>query len=154
MCMVLVLNGPNLNLLGTREPELYGTASLDEIRATLSDRAARENIALSFEQYNDERQMIAKLHQAPAENTSFLLLNPAAYTHSSIALRDALAAVRIPFVEVHLSNVYRREPFRRKSLFADLAVGVVAGFGKLSYSLAFEAALDYLRHRPNLLPGA
>ena len=141
MTQLLVLNGPNLNLLGTREPGIYGRATLAEIVADLTRRAAAEGATLEAFQSNAEHELVNRVQAARDDGTDFILINPAAFTHTSVALRDALAAVAIPFIEVHLSNPHAREPFRHKSLFTDLAVGVVAGFGPLSYGLALAAAL-------------
>ena len=141
MTKLLVLNGPNLNLLGTREPGIYGRATLAEIVADLTRRAAAEGATLEAFQSNAEHELVNRVQAARDDGTEFILINPAAFTHTSVALRDALAAVAIPFIEVHLSNPHAREPFRHKSLFTDLAVGVVAGFGPLSYGLALAAAL-------------
>lgn len=138
---ILVLHGPNLNLLGTREPDIYGRETLADINAALAARAEAAGHELAWFQSNAEHELIARVHQARDEGTAFVLLNPAAFTHTSVALRDALAAVAIPFVEVHLSNPHAREAFRHRSYFSDLAVGVVAGFGADSYRLALEAAL-------------
>jgi len=144
MATILVLHGPNLNLLGEREPETYGRTTLAEIDAGLATRALAAGHALSSLQSNAEHVLVDRVQAARADGTAFILVNPAAFTHTSVALRDALAAVRIPFIEVHLSNVHAREPFRRHSYFSDLAVGVVAGFGADSYRLALEAALARL----------
>ena len=144
MAKLLVLNGPNLNLLGTREPGIYGHATLAEIAADLERRALATGHALESFQSNAEHELIERVHAARSDGTAFILINPAAFTHSSVALRDALAAVAIPFIEVHLSNPHAREPFRHTSLFSDLAVGVVAGFGPLSYGLALTAAVHRL----------
>lgn len=141
---ILVLHGPNLNLLGAREPALYGRATLAEIDAELARIAQASGHELLAFQSNAEHALIDRVHAAHGDGTAFILINPGAFTHTSIALRDALAAVALPFVEVHLSNVHAREPFRRHSYFSDLAVGVVAGFGAQSYSLALEAALRRL----------
>lgn len=138
---ILVLHGPNLNLLGTREPDIYGRETLADINAALAARAEAAGHELAWFQSNAEHELIARVHQARDEGTAFVLVNPAAFTHTSVALRDALAAVAIPFVEVHLSNPHAREVFRHRSFFSDLAVGVVAGFGADSYRLALEAAL-------------
>jgi 3-dehydroquinate dehydratase-2 len=145
---LLVLNGPNLNLLGTREPGIYGRATLAEIIADLTRRAAAEGCSLDAFQSNAEHELVERVHAARDDGTGFILINPAAFTHTSVALRDALAAVAIPFIEVHLSNPHAREPFRHKSLFTDLAVGVVAGFGPLSYGLALAAAMHRLATTP------
>jgi 3-dehydroquinate dehydratase-2 len=135
------MHGPNLNLLGTREPAVYGTTTLADINTKLQGIAARSNAELSSFQSNGEGQLIDRIHSAKIENVAFILINPGAYTHTSIALRDALAAVAIPFIEVHLSNVHAREEFRKHSYLSDLAVGVVSGFGADSYEFALEAAL-------------
>ena len=144
MARVLVLHGPNLNLLGTREPEVYGRATLADIDAMLRSRAEQAGIAIECLQSNDEARLIDRIQAARTDGTEIILINPAAYTHTSVALRDALAAVAIPFIEVHLSNPHAREPFRRQSYFSDLAVGVVCGFGLDSYRYALEAALQRL----------
>jgi 3-dehydroquinate dehydratase-2 len=141
---LLVLHGPNLNLLGTREPERYGRATLAEIDAELVRIATASGHELSAFQSNAEHALIDRVHAARADGTAFILINPAAFTHTSIALRDALAAIALPFVEVHLTNVHAREPFRRHSFFSDLAVGVIAGFGAHGYRLALDAALHRL----------
>jgi 3-dehydroquinate dehydratase-2 len=141
---ILVLHGPNLNLLGTREPAVYGRTTLAEIDAALAHRAQAAGHALQSVQANAEHVLVEAVHAAAYDGTAFILLNPAAFTHTSVALRDALAAVAIPFAEVHLSNVHAREPFRRHSYFSDLATGVIAGFGADSYHLALEAALRRL----------
>ena len=144
MARVLALHGPNLNLLGTREPEVYGRATLADIDAMLRSRAEQAGIAIECLQSNDEARLIDRIQAARTDGTEIILINPAAYTHTSVALRDALAAVAIPFIEVHLSNPHAREPFRRQSYFSDLAVGVVCGFGLDSYRYALEAALQRL----------
>jgi len=140
MARLLVLHGPNLNLLGTREPAVYGHATLAAIDADLQQRAADAGHRLESFQSNAEGELIERLHRAREDGTRFLLLNPAGFTHTSVALRDAVAAVAIPFIEVHLSNPHAREPFRRQSYFSDLALGVVAGFGADSYRYALDAA--------------
>ena len=144
MAKLLVLHGPNLNLLGTREPEVYGHATLAEIDADLARRAEAAGHALQSFQANAEHALVERVQAARNDGTSFILINPAAFTHTSVALRDALAAVALPFIEVHLSNPHAREPFRHTSYFSDLAVGVVAGFGPLSYGLALVAAIQRL----------
>jgi 3-dehydroquinate dehydratase-2 len=141
---LLVLHGPNLNLLGTREPEVYGRDTLGDIDARLARQAQAAGHALSSFQSNAEHALIERVQQARTEGVDFILINPAAYTHTSIALRDALAAVAVPFIEVHLSNVHAREPFRRHSYLSDLAVGVICGFGADSYTMALDAALRRL----------
>jgi 3-dehydroquinate dehydratase-2 len=141
---ILVLHGPNLNLLGTREPETYGRTTLSEIDGDLTRIAEAANHELVTFQSNAEGALIERVHAAGHDGTAFVLINPAAYTHTSVALRDALLAVRIPFIELHLSNVHAREPFRQHSYFSDMAVGVIAGFGADSYRLALIAALARL----------
>ena len=144
MANILVLHGPNLNLLGTREPAIYGRTTLAEIDAVLAARAEGAGHSLESFQSNAEHELVGRVHEAGADGTDFILLNPAAFSHTSIALRDALAAVAIPFIELHLSNVHAREPFRHHSYFSDLATGIIAGFGADSYPLALEAALRHL----------
>lgn len=144
MAKLLVLHGPNLNLLGSREPEVYGRDTLADIDARLSQQAQVAGHELVSFQSNAEHALIERVQQARDEGIDWILINPAAFTHTSIALRDALAAVAIPFIEVHLSNVHAREPFRRHSFLSDLAVGVICGFGANSYSLALDAALQRL----------
>lgn len=141
MARILVLNGPNLNLLGTREPQVYGHTGLQEIGARLQARAAAAGHQLTFFQSNAEHELIEQVHQAGRDGVAVILINPAAYTHTSIALRDALLGVAIPFIELHLSNVFAREPFRHHSYLSDIAVGVISGFGAQSYELALDAAL-------------
>jgi 3-dehydroquinate dehydratase-2 len=138
---VLVLHGPNLNLLGSREPRHYGSTTLQDIDSRLQTQAEAAGVRLSTFQSNSESALIERLHAAPAEGIDFVIINPAAYTHTSIALRDALAAIAVPFVEVHLSNVHAREPFRHRSYFSDLAVGVVSGLGAYGYEAALAFAL-------------
>jgi 3-dehydroquinate dehydratase-2 len=144
MAKLLVLHGPNLNLLGSREPEVYGQTTLAEIDGDLRTRAAAAGHALESLQSNSELELIDRVQAARDDGTGFILINPAAFTHTSVALRDALAAAAVPFVEVHLSNPHAREPFRHNSFFSDLAVGVIAGFGADSYRYALEAALARL----------
>ncbi len=139
---ILVLNGPNLNLLGTREPTIYGSTALADIEADLSERAAARQARISFFQSNHEGALVDRVQSARGEAVDFIIVNAGALTHTSIALRDALAAAGLPFVEVHLSNVYRRESFRHRSFIADLAVGVVAGLGPAGYRFALQYALD------------
>jgi 3-dehydroquinate dehydratase-2 len=143
MARLLVLHGPNLNLLGTREPGIYGHSTLADIDADLAERAAAAGHQLVSFQSNAEHALVDRI-QAAKGQADFILINPAAFTHTSVAIRDALAAVAIPFIEVHLSNPHTREPFRHTSYFTDLAVGVVAGFGPLSYGLALAAAIRRL----------
>ena len=144
MAQLLVLHGPNLNLLGSREPGVYGSTTLAEIDSDLQARAATAGHALEHLQSNSELALIERVQASRDDGTAFILINPAAYTHTSVALRDALAAIGVPFVEVHLSNPHAREPFRRTSYFSDLAVGIVSGFGADSYRYALEAALARL----------
>ena len=144
MAKILVLHGPNLNLLGEREPGLYGHATLAEIDAMLTARALAEGHVLESFQSNAEHELVDRAQAARRDGTAFILINPAAYTHTSVALRDALAAVALPFIEVHLSNPHAREPFRQHSYFSSLALGVVSGFGADSYAYALEAALKRL----------
>lgn len=139
---ILVLHGPNLNLLGTREPAHYGRQTLADIDAMLKSRAEEAGVHLQNFQSNSEAALIERIHQAGADKVAFIVINPAAYTHTSVALRDALAAVAIPFIEVHLSNVHAREPFRQHSYFSDLAVGVISGLGAQGYLAALEHALQ------------
>jgi 3-dehydroquinate dehydratase-2 len=142
---ILVLHGPNLNLLGTREPEVYGRATLADIDAELAANARASHIELVSFQSNAEHELVERVHAARNDGTAFILINPGAFTHTSVALRDALAAVKIPFIEVHLSNPHAREAFRRVSYFSDIAVGVIAGFGAQSYQFALRGALDHLQ---------
>lgn len=143
---VAVLNGPNLNLLGVREPELYGRGTLADIERAVRARAAESEVEIEWRQTNDEGEFVDWV-QGLRGTADGALVNAAAFTHTSLAIRDAFLAVRVPFVEVHLSNIFAREPERRRSLLADLAVGVVAGFGALSYLLALDALVDHLRRR-------
>lgn len=143
MARILVLHGPNLNLLGEREPSIYGATDLATIDADLVARATGQGHQLESFQSNAEHELVNRI-QAARGQVDFILINPAAFTHTSVAIRDALAAVAIPFIEVHLSNPHRREPFRHTSYFSDLAVGVVAGFGPLGYGLALAAATRQL----------
>jgi 3-dehydroquinate dehydratase II len=142
MRRILVLHGPNLNLLGTREPSVYGATTLANIDARLGKRASAAGAALTSFQSNSEAELIARIHSAAQDGTAFIIINPAAFTHTSVALRDALAAVSIPFVEVHLSNVFAREPFRHHSYFTDKAVGLICGLGAKGYELALDYALE------------
>ena len=144
MAQLLVLHGPNLNLLGTREPEVYGSSTLAQIDDSLKTAANAAGHALECMQSNAEHALVDRIQAARDDGTAFVLINPAAFTHTSVAMRDALAAVAIPFIEVHLSNPYRREPFRHTSFFSDLAVGVVSGFGADSYRYALDAAIARL----------
>ena len=144
MAKILVLHGPNLNLLGRREPEIYGTATLADIDAGLAAAAKRDGHALQCLQSNAEHELVERVHAAQAEAVDFIIINPGAFAHTSIALRDALLAVAIPFIEVHLSNVFAREAFRRSSYLSDVAVAVVSGAGALGYRLALQAASEQL----------
>jgi 3-dehydroquinate dehydratase-2 len=144
MATILVLNGPNLNLLGSREPGHYGHITLLEIERKLVAQAQDAGHRLIFLQSNAEHVLIEAIHAAPTDDVGFILINPAAFTHTSVALRDALLAVAIPFIEVHLSNVHAREPFRNHSYFSDIAVGVISGLGAEGYELALHAALRRL----------
>lgn len=148
MAEILVLNGPNLNLLGKREPQYYGNVGLNEINASLVPIAKAAGHTLAFYQSNAEHELIQHVHQAIEQKIQFILLNPAAYTHTSVALRDALAASTIPFIEIHVSNVHAREEFRRHSYFSDVAMGVISGLGALGYELALRAAIQHLKSRP------
>lgn len=140
---ILLLNGPNLNLLGTREPEKYGSTTLTEIVNGLENQASTLDITLSHLQSNAEHALIDRIHEARG-NTDFILINPAAFTHTSVALRDALLAVQIPFIEIHLSNVHAREPFRHHSYLSDIAVSVICGLGADGYTFALQAAVNRL----------
>ena len=144
MASILVIHGPNLNLLGEREPQIYGATSLAEIDASLQEQAHAAGHHLLTLQSNSESELIERIHDARHEGIDFILINPAAFTHTSIALRDALAAIRIPFIEVHLSNVHAREAFRHHSYFSDLAEGVICGLGPAGYEFALQAAIRQL----------
>ncbi len=144
MATILVLHGPNLNLLGTREPEIYGSTTLADINLTLSSSAQDQGHHLLCLQSNAEYELIDRIHDAKTEGVDFIIFNPAAFTHTSVALRDALAAVEIPFIEVHLSNVHQREEFRQHSFFSDIAKGVICGLGPQGYELALTAAIKSL----------
>ena len=143
MSHILVIHGPNLNMLGTREPGIYGSATLAEIDAELEAIAAEAKVRLQSFQTNSEAEMVERVQQAPADKIDFIVINPAAFTHTSIAIRDALLASGIPFIETHLSNVHAREDFRRHSYLSDIAVGVVCGFGIDSYRMALSAAIKH-----------
>jgi 3-dehydroquinate dehydratase II len=144
MKRVLVLNGPNLNLLGTREPGIYGTTTLAEIDAKLAKIAKDAGVTLTSYQSNIEGELINRIHAAVGESVDFIIINPAGYTHTSIAIRDAISAVKIPTIEVHLSNIHNREPFRAHSWISGAALGVIAGFGPQSYELALQYAISRL----------
>jgi 3-dehydroquinate dehydratase-2 len=144
MARILVLNGPNLNLLGEREPEIYGRDTLEDINGRLRHAGGQAGVEILSFQSNAEAALIDRLHAARTEDVRFIIINPGAFTHTSIALRDALLAVKIPFIEVHLSNVHAREEFRRHSYLSDIATGVIAGFGAQGYEFALQAALRHL----------
>ncbi|MDH3634336.1 MAG: type II 3-dehydroquinate dehydratase [Gammaproteobacteria bacterium] len=141
MANILVIHGPNLNLLGTREPEVYGTDTLASINKHLAQMAEQNEVRLRTYQSNTEGNIISCIQQAASKDIQFIIINPGAFTHTSIAIRDAFLATRIPFIEVHVSNVYAREDFRAHSYLSDIALGVISGFGRNSYLLAFEAAI-------------
>ena len=145
MTDILIINGPNLNLLGTREPEIYGKESLDDVENSLQDLADKENISMKFMQSNAEHQIIDAIQAAKNDATKFIIINPGPFTHTSIALRDTFLGTQIPFIEVHISNIYKREEFRKKSFLSDLSIGVIVGLGINGYSYAFMQALKYLR---------
>jgi len=147
MAHLLLLNGPNLNLLGTREPGVYGAVTMEQITARCASIAAESGHHLSAFQSNAEAELISRIHEAPASHVAFIIFNPAAFTHTSVALRDALLAVKIPFIEVHLSNVYARESFRHHSYFSDIALGTITGMGAIGYELALRAATHQLAAR-------
>lgn len=142
---ILVLHGPNLNLLGTREPEVYGSVTLDQINADLVKIGAHQGVRVDAFQSNHEGALVDRVQAARVDGTQFVVINPAAFTHTSVALRDALASVGLPFIEVHLSNVHRRESFRHHSYFSDLAVGVIVGLGAAGYRWALSHAIEVLR---------
>ena len=144
MSAILCLNGPNLNLLGQREPGTYGQITLAQIEQRLRDAAQQAGVALLFAQSNAEHALIEHIHRAPADDVAFMIFNPAAFTHTSVALRDAILAVGLPFIEVHLSNIHARETFRAHSYFSDIAAGVISGLGAHGYELALTAALHRL----------
>ncbi|NOZ37468.1 MAG: type II 3-dehydroquinate dehydratase [Gammaproteobacteria bacterium] len=145
MANLLLLHGPNLNLLGNREPEHYGVASLSEINKNLMQQAEAAGHQLRCLQSNAEHELVEAVHQAQHDHVAYIVINPAAFTHTSVALRDALAAVEIPFIEIHLSNVHAREPFRQHSYFSDLAEGVISGLGAYGYTLALQASIKNLQ---------
>ena len=147
MAKVTVLNGPNLNLLGVREPGLYGSKTLQDIQDSLQRMAAELGLDLQFMQSNAEHEIVEQIHQAYREGCDFIIINPAAFTHTSVAIRDALLATKIAFIEVHLSNVHAREPFRKHSYFSDVAVGVICGLGFRGYELALTAVHQILQER-------
>ena len=144
MATILVLHGPNLNLLGEREPGIYGTSTLSDINQQLEQQARDRGHHLLYVQSNAEYELVERIQDARHEGVNFILINPAAFTHTSVALRDALAAVQIPFIEIHLSNVHAREAFRQHSYFSDIALGVICGLGPQGYELGLQAALRHL----------
>jgi 3-dehydroquinate dehydratase-2 len=144
MAHILLLNGPNLNLLGLREPGLYGHVTLAQIQERMTQLAAEAGHRLSTYQSNSEAELIERIHQAPTGHVAFIIFNPAGFTHTSVALRDALLAVKIPFIEVHLSNLHARESFRHHSYFSDVALGTITGLGAVGYELALRAASHHL----------
>lgn len=144
MAHILVLHGPNLNMLGTREPSIYGSETLDDINKRIKQCAEKQSISLDYFQSNAEHLLIDRIHQAK-NTTDFIIINPAAFTHTSVAIRDALLAVSIPFIEVHLSNVHSREKFRHHSYFSDIAVGVICGLGSTGYDFALSKAIEILK---------
>lgn len=143
---ILVLHGPNLNLLGLREPQHYGNATLDSINQTLTNKAKLANITLESFQSNAEADLVDKIQSIATKSVDFVIINPAAFTHTSVAMRDALSAVKVPFIEVHLSNVFAREAFRHHSYFTDIAVGIISGLGAKGYELALDFAIEKINH--------
>ncbi len=141
---MLFLNGPNLNLLGQREPEVYGQLSLSDLNDLMADKASRLSLALTTYQSNIEGELVNRVHQAKLDGVDFIVINPGAYTHTSVAIRDAFLGTEIPFIEVHLSNIFSRESFRHQSYLSDIAVGVISGFGAHGYELALQAAAEQL----------
>ncbi|HBQ45183.1 MAG TPA: type II 3-dehydroquinate dehydratase [Thiomicrospira sp.] len=144
MASILVINGPNLNMLGKREPEIYGNETLEDIISELESLADEYEIRLLNFQSNAEHEIVERIHQA-MDNIDFIIINPAAFTHTSVAIRDAISTVKIPFIEVHLSNIHKREPFRQHSYFSDIAEGVIAGLGTMGYQLALASAVDHIK---------
>ena len=142
---ILVIQGPNLNLLGTREPEVYGKTTLEDIHQKLGDLAKAQSVDLSAYQSNHEGELIDRIQKAKQDGVDFIIINPGAFTHTSVALRDVLAGVAIPFTEVHLSNIHQREEFRKHSYLSDIATGVICGLGAIGYELALQAAIDRLQ---------
>lgn len=145
--LIWVVHGPNLNLLGTREPAVYGSTTLADIDRTLVSEGDAAGVRVETFQSNHEGALVDRIQQAPAANVGFIVINPAAYTHTSVAIRDALAGVAVPFIEVHLSNVHKREPFRHHSYLSDQAVGVIAGLGASGYRFALQYAIEQLKNR-------
>jgi 3-dehydroquinate dehydratase-2 len=147
MALISVLNGPNLNLLGIREPGHYGNKSLEDIKQTVEQKAEKLGHQLAFHQSNAEHELVETIHNAYQKQVDFIIINPAAFTHTSVAIRDALLATKIPFIEVHLSNIHARESFRTHSYFSDIAIGVISGLGASGYELALQAAHQILSER-------
>jgi 3-dehydroquinate dehydratase-2 len=143
---ILVIQGPNLNLLGTREPEIYGHETLDDIHRQLHSQAQESGMHLDTFQSNHEGEVIDRIHLAKKDGVQFIIINPGGYSHTSVAIRDALVGVSIPFIEVHLSNIHQRESFRHHSYFSDVAVGVICGLGSIGYRLALEAVIAKIKH--------
>ena len=144
---ILVINGPNLNLLGTREPEIYGALTLTDIEKQMQTIASNSAVDLISMQSNAEHEIVDRIQECVKDKIDFIIINPAAFTHTSVAIRDALAAVAIPYIEIHLSNPHSREPFRKHSYFSDLAVGVIAGFGVDSYMMALKVAIKKINSK-------
>ena len=144
MASILVLHGPNLNLLGTREPEIYGSDTLEDVNQNLTQLAQDQGHHLQYLQSNAEYELIERIHAARTESIDFIIINPAAFTHTSVAIRDAITGVAIPFIEVHISNVHARESFRRHSYLSDVAMGVICGLGIQGYEFALQSAITYL----------
>ncbi|WP_283787755.1 type II 3-dehydroquinate dehydratase [Bermanella sp. WJH001] len=147
MASILVLHGPNLNLLGTREPEIYGSDTLEDVNEGLTQLAKEKGHHLLSLQSNAEYEIIERIHEARSEGIDFIIINPAAFTHTSVAIRDAIMGVNIPFIEVHISNVHAREEFRHHSYFSDVAVGVICGLGIQGYELALQSAMNILNNK-------
>lgn len=147
MAKILVLHGPNLNLLGQREPGHYGNLKLQDVNARLQEVASENKVEMSVFQSNAEHELIEKVHNAQSDGVDFIVINPAAFTHTSVALRDAFSGVQIPFIEIHISNVHAREEFRQHSFFSDIAIGVICGLGVYGYEAAFRAAINYIETR-------
>jgi len=145
MSDILLINGPNLNLLGSRENNHYGTQTLEDIVCTLEESSKKAGISFGHYQSNSESKLIKTIHKAYTNKTKYIIINPASFTHTSIALRDAILAVDIPFCEVHLSNIYKREDFRKKSYFSDISIGVISGLGAQGYIFAMQAAIEYIK---------
>ena len=148
MAKILVINGPNLDLLGTREPEIYGKTTMEEINAKMGEIAKKQGVEIEFFQSNHEGEIVDKIGRVIKENFNIIIINPAAYTHTSLAIKDAIQAVDIPAIEVHLSNIYSREEVRQNSLIAPACIGQISGFGAESYCLAFSAAIAALKQTP------